>query len=109
MDKADLARTMLRWESMKRVLDSLEAQIQASVLELGKTQNVGNVRASYSKGRKSYDYEAAAKPLDPPDSLLDACTKFSIDWRRVCNCMHIAREEIPFTQSDPSVTVKLVE
>ena len=55
MNKSDLAQTMLKWEQVQREADALAAE-----LGIGKTQTVGNVRASYSGGRKSYDYQAAA-------------------------------------------------
>ena len=55
MNASELAIAMLNWEQKKNELDALELVIKAAVLEMGNTQTVGNVRATYSGGRKSYD------------------------------------------------------
>lgn len=107
---------MLQWETRRRELDALETEIAAAVLELGKTQTVGNVRASYSAGRKAYDYEGAFY-----DQL--ECAEFGqqhhleliknkhrkevFDYRAICSDAEIT--EIPFTQGNPSVSVKLID
>ena len=59
MDNSQLAARMLDWEIMQRRADELRAEIEAAVLALGKTQTVGNVRATFSAGRRTFDYEAA--------------------------------------------------
>ena len=112
MDASALAVTMLRWEETKRKLDSIEATIKAAVLNIGKTQNVGNVRATFRNGRKSYDWQGAGEqatqeiitlytvqPPRPP--MPDPVT----NWRAVCADAEI---EPSFTQGKPSVVVKLV-
>ena len=53
MDASELAAKMLQWEEVKRSLDALTEEIQAAVLAIGKTQTVGNVRASFAAGRKT--------------------------------------------------------
>ena len=102
-----LATDMLRWERMRRELDELEQAIKDTVLQIGKTQTVGNVRASYSGGRKTYNYEAAANghPF-VNQSTVDLFSKTVIDWRGVCN--HVGIDDIPFTESPPSVSLKLL-
>jgi len=106
MNASELAQRMLEWESMKRALDALTGEIEAAVLELEQTQTVGNVRASYSKGRKSYNYQAAieATPLEP--GSLAPFETVHIDYRSACKEFGI--EDIPFTESSPSVSVKLL-
>ena len=112
MDATELAEKMLYWERAQRKADALAAEIQAAVLEIGKTQTVGNTRASYSAGRKSYDYQAAADG----HKWVSEVTVFlfttivpqteNVDWRGICQ--HVGIEDIPYTQSAPSVTVKLL-
>jgi hypothetical protein len=51
MDMSKLAMKMLRWEEAKAHLERLTWDIQDAVLKLGETQTVGNVRATYLKGR----------------------------------------------------------
>ena len=109
MDASKLAAVMLEWEETQRKADALKAQIEDAVLEIGKTQTVGNVRASYSAGRKSYDYEAAwsaavAENRVTAEDLKDF-GRVSYDYRNACKAFGY---EAPFTQSEPRVTVKLV-
>lgn len=59
MDNSQLAALMLEWEATQRKADELAAQIKAAVLDIGKTQVVGNVRATFSAGRRTFDYRAA--------------------------------------------------
>ena len=112
MDMSELATKMLEWEKLMCAADTLAAEIEAAVLEIGKTQTAGNVRASYSGGRKSYDYQAAAdghKMVSEATICLFTCIvpqTYRVDWRGICQ--HVGIEDIPFTQSAPSVTVKLL-
>jgi len=117
MNASALAEMMLRWEKQRRLLDELEEAITEGVMELGKTQTVGNVRASYSAGRKSYDYQAGALSvivLDTPGSqnLIGRFTSPSVDWRGVCAELErdgeFGPDGIPFRQSGPSVSIKLL-
>jgi len=106
MDASELAKQMLRWEQVRRQLDEIEAAIKDSVLEIGKTQTVGNVRASYSKGRKTYDYKTA---IDGRNFESDALVPFEtveVDYRAACKALGV--DDVPFTQSAPSVSVKLL-
>ena len=113
MDATKLAMKMLEWGKLQQEASTLAAEIEAAVLEIGKTQTVGNVRASYSGGRKSYDYQAAADGhihVSPATVSLFTTiipeTK-SVNWNGICK--HAGIEDIPFTQSAPRVTVKLLE
>ena len=113
MNETELAMKMLQYGELRSTLDALEAQIKTAVLERGKTQTVGNVRASYSTGRKTYDYQEAADghPM-VSNATVELFTTLipetqRVDWHRICD--HAGIEDIPFTQSEPSVTVKLVE
>ena len=109
VDKLALAEKMLEWERLKRDLDIAEAQISGMVLELGETVVTGNVRATYRKPRKSYDYEAAAwaalgdKAADYQENYTNIRT--TIDWRAMCKDQFV--QDIPYTESDPSVSLKL--
>jgi len=110
MNASELAQKMLVWEQQKRSLDALTAEIEAAVLELGQTQTVGSVRATYSGGRKSFAYDAAATQVGVtiPQELVDEHTQTTqrIDWKAICEVAGVT--DIPFTQSEPSVSVKLL-
>jgi hypothetical protein len=59
MDNSQLAALMLEWEAAQRKADGLAEQIKSAVRAIGKTQVVGNVRATFSAGRRTFDYRAA--------------------------------------------------
>jgi len=109
---SELAQKMLAWEKVRHELDALTQEIEAAVLEIGKTQTVGNVRATYSGGRRTFDYRAAAEnhPMVSQATIALHTTVIPqterIDWRAVCG--HVGIDDVPYSQSPPSVTVKLL-
>ena len=111
MNAKELAEIMLEYSDAQTKADELRAKIEAAVLELGKTQTVGNVKAQFRNGRKSFDYYAAAS-VHPmvSEATVKLFTKQpppSTDWRGICK--HAGIDDIPFTVSEPSVAVSLVE
>jgi hypothetical protein len=110
VDASELAKMMLQWEQARKRLDELEEAIRDSVLQMGETQTAGNVRATYSKGRKKYDYQTATDghPM-VSDATVGLFTKVStttrIDWRGICK--HAGIDDVPFTEGTPSVSIKL--
>lgn len=133
MDKSELSMKMLEWEKLQNQIKALEKEIQTAVLEIGKTFDVGNIRASYSAGRREFNYQEACKDADPgiidkcttrsvvidyeaifklvkiPHDILSANTTLStsIDWKAVCDEIGIEKDKIPLlSQKPPSVTVK---
>ena len=107
---SELAKAMLVWEDMRRKADNLEDDIKAAVLKMTKTQVVGNVRATYNRGRKQYDYERGVMlGFTGHDNDLEEVvtnhTEPRVAWKDVCKELEI--EDIPFTQAKPSVTLKL--
>ena len=69
MDNSQLAALMLEWEAAQRRADGLAEQIKTAVLEIGKTQVVGNVRATFSAGRRTFDYRAAVDNAEAAGQL----------------------------------------
>ena len=70
MNASNLAQLMLDYESMQRRADELRKDIEALVLALGKTQTVANVRATYTAGRRTFDYQAAIDQAEKACLLL---------------------------------------
>ena len=111
----DLAQAMLDWRRIKGDLDFAEAAIRREVLRLGETVTTGTVRATYNKGRKSYGYASAATASYDPDNDAHAAAlaKHTVhpppktNWRLVC--VDAEFTDIPFTQAEPSVTIKILE
>ena len=134
MTASELAAIMLQWEDAQRHADALRAEIEAEVLALGKTQTVGNVRATYSAGRRTFDYQAAVTAANiTPDVLapwetldidyfavvesavsagllsgkyLDAYTTVNIDYTAAAKALGLDAPVID--QKPASVTVKLL-
>ena len=107
MDKDKLAQKMLEYAEAKKKADELEAEIKAAVMELGKTQTVGIVKATYRKGRKFYDYRKGAQQGNADHVDIEKHTRITkkIDWRGLCADIGVA--DIPFTIGKPSVSVKI--
>jgi len=103
-----LAELLLEWGDAQARADTLAEQIKPVVLALRQTQTVGNVRATYSGGRKSYDYQQGAESLSPSDDIVALFTTPKTDWRKVCKQLGLLRKELSFTQSSPSVKLKLL-
>ena len=70
---------------------------------------MGNVKATYRKGRKKYDYKAGANKYPLNETLIEKYTTIPeprIDWRKICE--HAEIKDVPFSISEPSVSVKLI-
>lgn len=87
MDNSQLAALMLEWEATQRKADELAAKIKAAVLDIGKTQVVGNVRATFSAGRRTFDYRAAIDAAEAAGQLepgsLAPWESERVDWFEV--------------------------
>lgn len=118
MNATQLATKMLEWETTQRAADMLRAEIEAEVLAVGKTQTVGNVRASYTKGRTTYDYQAAVQAVADLAAETDAAlfrqiqavksvnSKTVYDWHAIATILAL---DVPIkSQSEPSVSLKLL-
>lgn len=133
MNASELAKKMLQWEEERKNLDILETEIKNMVLEIGKTQTVGNVRASYFKGRAKYDYETPG--VQAPQEIINihSHSEIEIDWMEVATeagytaemrenhtkkivitewakvCKEAEIEPFILEEGEPSVKVKLLE
>jgi hypothetical protein len=109
MNASELAAAMLQWEQKRQELDTLEEQIKTAVLELGKTYVVGNVRATFSQGRKTYDYQLAANECAGLrlgfSVVCEENSTRKVDWKAVCDYYDLT--DIPFEKGAPSVTLKI--
>jgi len=105
-----LAADLFEWGELAEKMARLEERIKPQVLELGKTQTVGNVRATFSQGRRAYDYRGAfynhfaGKPL--PRDLMAEYEQPNYDWKALCENQEITN--ISWAQSPPSVKIKLL-
>ncbi len=112
MDARELALKMLEWEQLTRDANALSVKIRVAVLKLGKTQTVSYTRASYSGGRKKYDYQKAADGhTNVGEATVSLFTTIipqteTVDWHGICK--HVGIDDVPFTKTEPKVTLKLL-
>jgi len=107
MDNSELAVLMLDWEKKSKELEDLEQRIKDEVMDLKKTVNAGNVRASYYSPRKTFAYQEAG--MKCPYEIIQRNTMYPapvVDWKKVCD-EALARVEIAHL-SEPSVTIKRI-
>lgn len=121
----NLAEKMETWRILHSQAVALEDEIREEVLQLGKSQRVGQVLARYTSGRGSYDYpkitEAARKAYEAigPEALakfdetVAALTKkiVTVDHRAICERVG-ASEDLKaqfYTPGKPSVSLAIVE
>ncbi|GAG63413.1 unnamed protein product, partial [marine sediment metagenome] len=130
---SELALKMLEWEKQKRELDGLGNEICSVVLDIGKTQTVGNVRATFNNGRKEYDYESPG--INAPQEIINkhSHSELEIDWMEVAKeagytteqrekhtksiiftkwanvCKEGKIDPVVLSQGEPSVKLKLME
>ena len=109
MNAKELAEKMLEYGDAQLMANELRAEIEEAVLGLESTQTVGNVKATYRKPRKTYQYKSAAKnhPMvsEATINLFTTQPPAKIDWRKICDHAGIYAE---YTESEPGVTVKLI-
>jgi len=128
MNSSELASKMLEWERIRKELDAIEASIKESVMELGKTQTVGNVTASYRSGTRTFDYQASCATVDGEtlskystardiinwdavaDEVPEVVSRFTVrtfdyDYKGICKELDI--EPIVIGQTEPSVSIKI--
>lgn len=102
MNASELVIKMLQWEKKKRILDEIEQEIKDAVLEIGKTQTAGLVRAIYFKGRAKYDYEIPG--THAPQEIINnhSHSEIEIDW------MEVAKEAGYTTEMRENHTRKII-
>lgn len=117
MGRSELAILILQWESTKFKLDRIEEKITAAVLDLGESVTVGNVKARYSKGRRSLDYETPCRAHDRfdaevvnftteiPEEIIPASTK--IDFTALAKMLGV--KPVVLSQGEPSVKMELLK
>jgi hypothetical protein len=93
-------------KSLQEKAAALEAEIASEVLTLGKSQQANGVKASYTKGRGSYDYKAAVDNIALPDELYLAHQKISYDYKAMCEAAEIDTA-LYYKAGTPSVKLQL--
>ena len=111
---SQLAQLLLNWEQVQREADWLADQIIPVIMAQAATLTVGDARASYSKGRSAYLWEASCRTWPDEDELeaaiLNAFTQPApfTDWGHVVGTLGIDKDELQRGAATPSVTLKLL-
>ena len=105
MNKSELATKMIEWESKKKEIDQLEAEIKRTVMLLEESFSVGDISEGFRAGNRKFDYESVGKNVS--QDIIDNNTeeKIEIHWIGVCKEAGIS--DIPFTTGNPSVSLKI--
>ena len=87
IEKLTLPQLMLLWGSLDGERNRVAELIQEQVLQLKATQNVGDVRATFGKGKGSYDYQGIAEEMKVDDMLIAKHTSkaTTLDWKALCD------------------------
>lgn len=111
MESNELAKKMIEWGELKSQMDALETEIKTAVLAIGKTQTVGNVRATYSNPRKTYQAWDEAVMQAEPDGFnpkMYEVVTVTTDWQKAAADFGIERKSWVDEGAQPSVTVKMM-
>lgn len=109
MNPNDLARLMLEWADLKKKIEEYERIIKREILDIGDSFVVGNVRARYTKGRTTVDYQAACENELDADlfgalSPAYSATTVTIDYKKMATENNVVLSE--YTKvSGPSVSI----
>lgn len=107
-----LTEKLAQYRSLMDQAQALEGEIVADVMLLGKTLTAGGVKAAYSNGRGSYDYEGAAKAGQASPELVALFTTQpeppppKTDWRGLCQHLNLDLKPY-FTPGLPTVKLSL--
>ncbi len=107
MTAPELKKMMSSWKSQKEQLDLLETTIKTEVLKRESTFETDDATATFRKGTRKFNYECDTVVMSAPLQLVEVHTKVvsKIDWKAICSTLKI--KDIPFTQSDPTVSLKV--
>lgn len=112
MESKELAQKMLMWGNLQEQAAILEKEISEAVLEIGKTQTVGNVRATFSNPRKTYQsWEDAVLTYFEREEVAEKFTVTPepyIDWNSAGKEWNVSRESWVAENAKPSVKVKMI-
>lgn len=107
-----LADKIKQYEETYFNLQALEEEIKEEVAQLGQSQQVGRVTASwFPNGRGKYDWESIAKSLEPDDEIIDANTetKVTVKWKKIAEQLE-ATDELKnrfYTPGNPFVSISV--
>ena len=85
MNATELAQLFVNYAEAQKQLDAMRVQIEAAVLDLGESQKIAGVKATYYNPTIETDYEAAARAHGAPQSLIKmhSTTKVTTAWKAV--------------------------
>ena len=109
MDKKTLARKMLELSDLMLEVKKLQDEITPAILDLERSQEVGDIKATYYSGRSKTDYQQCVVDAEIPEEELHHYTRFTIDFKRVCEDKGLKTDGYKSQMRGPYVTYKVVD
>ena len=123
LNSRELAEAVLKYEDLFRELKSLERDILDAVLYYEKSVELSNIRAKYSEGRKSYDWEGYILEMKSTfdETVLSGLlqkhsktkTSTSVAWAKIADDLGIKSSDLVeagFQRvGDPSAKIEVVD
>lgn len=107
LNDEQLQLAMAEWRNLMERAGVLQELIVKSTLALGQTQRGDGVQAVYNSGRKTYDYSRAGRKAH--HDIIERHTTPETNWRLVCEEAGFTKAMIPFSESAPSVSLRVKE
>jgi hypothetical protein len=108
MNVIELTKLFVDYAEATKKADELKAQIETAVLEIGESQKIAGVSATYYKpGFEMPDYATAAKNANPAPEIVAkySTTTTTTKWAEVCKELGI--EAQPGAEKPARVTVRV--
>ncbi len=105
MNAVELAKLFTDYAETKAKLTKLEEQIQAQVLEIGKSQAIAGVKATYYNPTVKYDYFLAAMDKRPTPEQIGqfSTTTTTTKWKELAES--IGADLKKFEKAEPARVV----
>lgn len=109
--QAPMDDLMYLYKQAKVTADALENEINDRVIKMESTVDINGVKATFRKGKRTYDYEKIADATDVPDDLVKLHTVEKIDWKKIVDASDVddAVKELFATTGKPTVSIKIEE
>ena len=108
MDNRTFIEKCLKWQELMEEAAEIAKELEAETLKLGKTQTVGDVRVTFSKGRGSYNYETAWMDSSNGEEPPEQYGEMKWDYRKACADYGIDTKPYYAHTSGPSAKIKLL-
>lgn len=115
MDNTELRELLEAWARQKLIVDQAQetlASLETTIKDAYGDRENGvfsdNAHVARVKGRRTYDYEQAARDHKIPLEIYPAYSKTITNYRKMCLSEGIEQNDIPFTRGDDTVKITAI-